>query len=740
MNLTDNLLSKIPYIRGMFADDAVQKINDRYELFDNSSISKDKKVQRLSTVNKYDYDMENAAGGSRVSNTYYHQLMYNSTSDDKKRRLDDYRSMANFSEVERALREIANEFFAVDDKGRMMKIKIRGEHGEEVQTLIEDEFFSFLEIFKFEDKGRKYIMDWLVEGELFFENIVSMKKPELGVLGLTKIAADRCDPLYYDLDNELIDCFLLRNKTADMYPFHWGKFTAQASYGSNNKHQILFLNEKQVTYITNDQWADGKKYKLPVLAYANRPYRQLSLIEDATIIYMLVRAPERLVFNVDVGNMPPSKSDQYLKRLMGQLWSKKTMTNDGRIENTYDPQGMLENYIFPVRQDGKGSTVNSIGGGKASPDNLEILNFFVQKLYQALKVPLSRLNSDTAFSDGESITREELGFTKYIMDIQKLWASAIKRSFIVHLKLKGKKLMEAAKKTDVHNIVKTDKNGAQNTFETSQIFRDDYFNDKCWDYYDVLSEAVLDKLSKLEEKLDIRHEELLEELYTNKQEVYKMNSGVIVESESYNKQLIKENINLILEEIEKVEDEKKKIDNLGADMTSWWEQYDLKEEDIDIKFVEPSQFVALQQQQMFQLKFDNFNNMSQNDLISNTFAQKQYLGWSDKEVLGNQDFLRRDAAFRWELSQIEQNGPDFREKALEELQSATGEDMGGMGAPMGGGGGGGGPSLPSPSGGDTNLPDFGAPTGGEGGESLPEDESGGEDAPAPPKATEPPSK
>lgn len=718
MNSTDRLLKTLPYIRGMFGDDELQSTNNRYEVFDNSTIGRDKKVQRLSVVNKFDYEMENSTGGSRISNMYYHQLMYNSTSDDKKRRIDDYRSMANFSEVERALREICNEFYEEDDKGHTIKMKLRGDHNEQVQSLIEEEFQAFLEIFKFDDKGRKYIWDWLIEGELFFENIISIKKPELGIIGLTRIAAERCDPLYYDLDNELIDCFLLRNKAPDMYPFQWGKFTAQASYGTNHKHQLLFLNEKQITYIANDQWSDGKKYKMPVLAYANRPYRQLSLIEDATIIYMLVRAPERLVFNVDVGNMPPSKSDQYIKRLMGQFWSRKTLTQDGRVENVYDPQGMMENYWFPMRQDGKGSTVSSIGGGKASPDNLEILNFFVQKLYLSLKVPLSRLNSDTAFSDGESITREELGFAEYIIDLQKLWASAIRRAFIVHLKLKGKKILEVAKKTDTEQVVKTDKAGKVNSFHVSQVFKDS-FNEKCWDYYDLLSEEISEKLELMERAYEAEYDNLILEYNTNIEELDKFDSGLITESSEYNAKIILENIASIEVDIQKVEHKKQEISDLKSDASSWWEQYDLREEDIDIKFVEPSQFFALRQQQIFQLKFDNYNSMSQSDMVSNSFAQKIYLGWSDKEMLANRDFLIRDAAFRWEMAQVEQNGPDFREKALEEMQNATAgeggmEGLGSLGG--GGGGGGGGPSLPSPDGGggsDTDLPEFGPPVEGD---------------------------
>jgi hypothetical protein len=749
MNPTDRLLTKLPHIRSLFGDDEFQKTNTRYELFDNSSISKDKRVQRLSVTNAFDYNSELTEGGSRISNMYYHQLMYNSTSDDKKRRTDDYRSMANYPEVERALREIVNEFFEKDDKGRTAKFNLLGDYNDEVKSLIQEEFYKFLEIFKLDEKGSGFIRDWLVEGELFFENIVSIKKPELGIIGVTRICADRCDPLYYDLDNELIDCFLLREKSPDMYPFQWGKFTAQASYGTNHQHQLLFMNDKQITYIANDQWSDGKKFKLPVLHYAHRPYRQLSLIEDATVIYMLVRAPERLVFTVDVGNMQPSKAEQYMKRLMGQFWSKKTMSRDGRVENVYDPQGMLENYWFPVREGGKASDVKSIGGGKASPDNLEILNYFVQKLYQSLKVPLSRLNSEAAFADGESITREELAFAEYIINIQKLWSSAIKKSFIVHLKLKGKKILESAKKLNMDKIMIRGGNIPQNSFQVSQVFKDEFSN-KCWDNYDLLTEEINSTLKGLHENLISEKDKLDKQISIIEEAIENINGGIFTESEDFNMSILEKSLEDVKEEMVYVEEQESDINDIKSDMLSWWEQYDLAEEDIIIKFVEPSQFFALREQQLFNIKYENFNNMSGNDFVSNTLALKMYLGWTDKEILVNLDMLRKDAAFRWELAQIEQNGPDFREKALEEIQGTAMAGGAGGDIGLGGlGGGGGPPSLPSPSGGDSGgggdgggggaepLPDFGSPlpAGSEGGPSAPEAGGGEEEeASTPPEA------
>jgi hypothetical protein len=743
-NPIDKTLSILPYVRQLFSDSEVQKINNKYEIFSDATVAKERSIQRLSITNQYDKQMEFSAQGGRIPNMYYQQLMYSQSSDDKKRRIIDYRVMAQYPEVESAIREICDEMFVKDDQSEIIKCRLNGEYNDETSSLIEKEFQKFAGIFKFDEKGWHYAKDFIVEGELHFENIVSSKKPNLGIIGVTRIDNSRIDPLYYDLDNELIDCFLLRAKIPDQYPFQWGRTVNQAGQVKNNQ-QLLFLNDKQITYVANSEWeSQGKKYKIPHLANAHGPYRQLSLIEDATVIYMLVRAPERLVFNIDTGTMQAAKAEQYIRRLMTQFWQKKTIGNDGRIENTYDPVSMLENYYFAKPRDGSGSTVASVGGGNASPDNLEILNFFVQKLYKSLHVPLARLNSETAFSDGESITREELRFAKFIISIQKLIASAIKKAFIVHLKLRGRKLLENAKKLGVTEIPNNpNKNREEEIVDgssfgkntkVSDVFKDN-FNFKCWDYYDVIVEEIDKRVNDLTDEYLKKKDSLIDRLYTINERLEEHKLEVLTEdAEPYEQ----ESLTLLAEaeaignQIDEYDNKLAEIKEVKDDNTSWWDQYDLKEEDIDVKFNEPSQFFALREQQIFQLKYDNFNNMSQNDLISNTFAQKIYLGYKDPQILANQEFLRRDAALRWELAQIEQSGPDFREKAAEEMKSAMEEGgqfenlTGGAGAGFSGGGGGGG-SLPA---GDTDLPSFGAPTegGGEGGAGG--TEGGGESLPA----------
>jgi hypothetical protein len=120
-----------------------------------------------------------------------------------------------------------------------------------------------------------------------------------------------------------------------------------------------------------------------------------------------------------------------------------------------------------------------------------------------------------------------------------------------------------------------------------------------------------------------------------------------------------------------------------------WEKYELKEPNITVKFNVPTNFYDLRENQKMELKINTYTNLSQNEFVSKTYAQKRYLGWTDTQIMANREYLRKDTEFQWEIQQIASNGPNWKE-AL-----AAGAPAGGGEAPMGGGGGGGGGAPPA---------------------------------------------
>ena len=132
-----------------------------------------------------------------------------------------------------------------------------------------------------------------------------------------------------------------------------------------------------------------------------------------------------------------------------------------------------------------------------------------------------------------------------------------------------------------------------------------------------------------------------------------------------------------------------------------WEKYNLKELNLDLEFNVPSNFFEMREQQKLELKVNNWSSLTNSEFVSNTWAQKKYLGWSDIEVKANREFLRKDKELTWELAQIEASGPNWREAI------ASGGAEGGEGMEAGGGA--------IPAGGGSGLPpDFGPPPEGGG--------------------------
>ena len=130
-----------------------------------------------------------------------------------------------------------------------------------------------------------------------------------------------------------------------------------------------------------------------------------------------------------------------------------------------------------------------------------------------------------------------------------------------------------------------------------------------------------------------------------------------------------------------------------------WKEYKLKEQSLKIRFNEPTSFMAMRNQQLLKMKFDNFASATQGDSISKSYAQKYYLEMTADLMKENREWLKKDAALQWELDQIKSSGPNFREQlaAQQAAAGAAGGDAGG-----GGGGGGGG--------GESAIPDFGGGT------------------------------
>jgi hypothetical protein len=172
---------------------------------------------------------------------------------------------------------------------------------------------------------------------------------------------------------------------------------------------------------------------------AIKPVNQLRMIEDAVVIYRIVRAPERRIFYVDVGNLPKVKAEAYLRDVMARYRNKLVYdASTGEIRDDRKHMSMLEDFWLPRREGAKGTEVTTLPGGQ-NLGEISDVQYFQKKLYKALNVPISRMESEAGFNLGKAaeITRDELKFTKFVQRLRKRFTQVFSDILKTQLVLKG---------------------------------------------------------------------------------------------------------------------------------------------------------------------------------------------------------------------------------------------------------------------------------------------------------------
>jgi len=184
----------------------------------------------------------------------------------------------------------------------------------------------------------------------------------------------------------------------------------------------------------NDKYAP---YGSSVLEPARRIWRQLTLLEDAMMAYRIVRSPERRVFYVDIGSIPPDDVEQYMQKIMTQMKRHQVVDPDtGRVDLRYNPLSIDEDYFIPTRA-GQNSRVESLPGGSYTGD-IDDVKYLRDKLFSALKVPRSYLaQSDDAGEDKTTLAQKDIRFARTVQRLQRSVITELEKIGIIHLYVLG---------------------------------------------------------------------------------------------------------------------------------------------------------------------------------------------------------------------------------------------------------------------------------------------------------------
>jgi|TARA_B110000259_G_scaffold188349_1_gene246646 hypothetical protein len=252
--------------------------------------------------------------------------------------------------------------------------------------------------------------------------------------------------LFLDIDDELgvvnaqpLSCYETRREEGyDLDNPYSVRFEVeeQNTNAISQRNNTKFLESFQVAHFRLLTDTNFLPYGRSLLEGARKTWKQLTLMEDAMMIHRIMRAPEKRIFKIDIGNIPPAEVDTYMASIIDQM--KKVPYIDettGDYNLKFNMQNMMEDYYLPVRGGQSGTEIDSLSGMEfGGIDDIEYLR---NRMLAALKVPKAFIGYEEGVEGKATLAQEDIRFARSVERIQKIVLSELTKIAIVHLYSQG---------------------------------------------------------------------------------------------------------------------------------------------------------------------------------------------------------------------------------------------------------------------------------------------------------------
>jgi len=344
-----------------------------------------------------------------------------------------YREVSQYGDCDNAVEDIVNEAIVANNDESPVEIVLDDvKLSSSIKDKIRDEHDNILKLYKFNFKGHDIFRSWYVDGRLYYHILLDETNLKNGIQELRFVDPRKIRRIKnvkkgkndkgIDVVKEIQEFYIYNDKGIN-----------------ENTSQGVKLSLDSVIYAPSGLVDQNSNSMLGYLHKAIKPVNQLKMIEDALVIYRVSRAPERRIFYIDVGNLPKLKAEQYVNDIMNKYRNKVVYdAATGEVRDDRKHLSMMEDFWMPRREGGKGTEITTLQGGQ-NLGQIDDINYFQNKLYQCLNVPVSRMKADQGFSLGRSneITRDEIKFNKFIERLRRKFSTVFSEALRVQLISKG---------------------------------------------------------------------------------------------------------------------------------------------------------------------------------------------------------------------------------------------------------------------------------------------------------------
>jgi hypothetical protein len=347
-----------------------------------------------------------------------------------------YREMALQPECDMAVDDIVNEAIVVDDRKDPVSLVLDDiEASTAIKKRMFQEFNHLLTILDFNNRAYDIFRNFYVDGRIYYHIMIDPNNPRAGIVDLRYIDPRKIRKIREQRRGS-------DEKSAKKKGIHPG-FNEYYIYSPkgimSGAQSAVKISKDSICHVTSGLMDNRNHMTLSHLHKAIKPLNQLRMLEDATVIYRLSRAPERRIFYIDVGNLPKMKAEQYVRDMMVRHKNKLTYdATTGEVRDDRKFMTMLEDFWLPRREGGRGTEITTLPGGQ-NLGEMDDVEYFRKKLYKALNVPASRIEQDNAFNLGRAseITRDELKFSKFVNRLRSKFSVLFDDLLEIHLVLQG---------------------------------------------------------------------------------------------------------------------------------------------------------------------------------------------------------------------------------------------------------------------------------------------------------------
>jgi hypothetical protein len=318
----------------------------------------------------------------------------------------DYDAMDNDPIISSALDIYADESTLKNEFGEVLQIKTNNER---VKEILENLFYDILNI---EFNLWPWTRNMVKYGDFFLSTEI---KPGAGIINVQPL------PVY---ETE-------RLENTDPTNPNYIKFKVNNDPNGKGEYENYEVVHFRLLSDTN-----FLPYGKAMIENGRRIWKQVSLMEDAMLIHRIMRAPDKRVFKIDIGNIPPQEVDNYMQKIINKM--KKTPFIDkktGDYNLKYNMQNLTEDFFLPVRGGDSGTSIDSLGGLDYS--SIEDIDYLKNKLFAALKIPKAYLGYDENVNGKATLAAEDVRFARTIERIQRTLISELTKIAVIHLASQG---------------------------------------------------------------------------------------------------------------------------------------------------------------------------------------------------------------------------------------------------------------------------------------------------------------